>query len=272
VTKPEPVKPPVPMSPPDASRQPSPAERPIADSSFATATSRAPLPEVESSLSARVARGRGEPHRSGASKSRSSVPEPSRVAAPVPPTPTVPAPPPPPEPRRAPIPPARPAAVPPVSSGAERWAPPPPAALSPVRDETAPDDLAIERDDPGYAAASRLGGLRNLLVSLGRRSLIKDGDSATESDSDLEPRFERATMRPAYAEPSSTNSEVPDSGVPVRLTAQPEFLPPKPMVEAEKEKETVRPTPPRRENPDGDEIQTLPSWRGQYRKKRYPPI
>ena len=282
VTKPEPVKPPVPMPPPDASRQPSPTERPIADSSFPTATTRTPVSEVESSSSARVARGRGEPHRSGAVKSPPFVPEPGRVAAaPVPPleeqivlpTPTASAPPPPPEPRRAPIPPARPAAVPPVSRGEERWAPPPPpAALSPVREETAPDDLAIERDDPGYAAASRLGGLRNLLVSLGRRSLTTDRDSATESNSDLEPRFERATMRPAYAEPSLTDREAPDSGISVRLTAQPEFLPPKPTVEVEKEKETVRPTPPRRDNPDGDEIQTLPSWRGQYRKKRYPPI
>lgn len=134
-----------------------------------------------------------------------------------------------------------------------------------------PDDLAIERDDAGYGS-SRLGSLRNLLVSLGRRSLSKDGDSALESDSHLDPRFEKATMRPAYAETSLPETDVPSSSVPVRLTAQPEFLPPKPTVEVEKEKETVRPTPPRRDNPDGDEIQTLPSWRGQYRKKRYPPI
>jgi hypothetical protein len=133
------------------------------------------------------------------------------------------------------------------------------------------DDLSAERDNPGYAS-SRLGGLRNLLVSLGRRSLSKDGDSGLESDSDLEPRFERATMRPAHAETSVPDANLSRNGAPVRLTAQPEFLPPRPTVEAEKEKETVRPTPPRRENPDGDEIQTLPSWRGQYRKKRYPPI
>jgi hypothetical protein len=102
--------------------------------------------------------------------------------------------------------------------------------------------------------------------------LSNDGDFAAETGSDLEPRFERATMRPACAETSVPETNVSRSGVPVHLTARPEILPPKPTVEVEKEKETVRPTPPRRDNPDGEEIQTLPSWRGQYRKKRYPPI
>lgn len=250
MTKPEPVKPPVSAPSPDASRQPPPAERPIADPSFATAPSRATVAEVESVPSARVARGRGEPQRSAAvpKEPTSSVPRTSRVAAAAPP-----------------------AAVLSPNRAAQRWTSPPPPAPTPVRVEPVPDDLAIERDDAGYGS-SRLGSLRNLLVSLGRRSLSKDGDSALESDSHLDPRFEKATMRPAYAETSLPETDVPGSSVPVRLTAQPEFLPPKPTVEVEKEKETVRPTPPRRDNPDGDEIQTLPSWRGQYRKKRYPPI
>ena len=93
-----------------------------------------------------------------------------------------------------------------------------------------------------------------------------------ESDPKLEPRFERATVRPAYSDAPLPPADATHSGAPTRLTAHPEFLPPKPLVEAEKEKEAVRPTPPRRENRDSDEIQTLPSWRGQYRKKRYPPI
>jgi hypothetical protein len=81
-------------------------------------------------------------------------------------------------------------------------------------------------------------------------------------------------VRPAYRDSSAPVEEGRENGPPVRLTAQPEFLPPKPMVELEKEKEAVRPTPtaPRRGDGDPDEIQTLPSWRGQYRKKRYPPM
>jgi len=81
-------------------------------------------------------------------------------------------------------------------------------------------------------------------------------------------------VRPAYPDSSEPVEDAAESGPPLRLTAQPEFLPPKPMVEVEKEKEAVRPTPtaPRRADGDPDEIQTLPSWRGQYRKKRYPPM
>ena len=93
-----------------------------------------------------------------------------------------------------------------------------------------------------------------------------------ESGYDLEPRFDRATMRPAYAETSVPDPDLPGIGAPVRLTAQPEILPPKLTGEVEKEKETVRLTPPRRDTADAEEIQTLPSWRGQYRKKRYPPV
>ena len=157
-----------------------------------------------------------------------------------------------------------------MNADAERRTPPPPTP--PARNEQLPDDLASERDDAGYVAASRLGGLRNLLVSLGRRSLNNNGEPGGEFASDLEPRFERATVRPAYSDTPLPAAGAPDNGAPTRLTAQPEFLPPKPVAEIEKEKEAVRPTPPRRENWDSDEIQTLPSWRGQYRKKRYPPV
>lgn len=141
-----------------------------------------------------------------------------------------------------------------------------------IKNEPQPEDVSAERDDTGYVAASRLGGLRNLLVSLGRKSLNKDGEPESDSDPDLEPRFERATVRPAYPDASLPEADAPESGTATRLTAQPEILPPKPVAEAEKEKEVVRPTPTRRESVDPDEIQTLPSWRGQYRKKRYPPL
>jgi hypothetical protein len=138
------------------------------------------------------------------------------------------------------------------------------------------DDLPPEQDD--RYATSRLGGLRNLLVSLGRRSLNRDDHPGEDSHSDIEPRFDRATVRNSYPETPLPAADGAPNRSPGQLTAQPEFLPPRPSIEAEKdgaEKErevAVRPTPPRRETPDGEEIQTLPSWRGQYRKKRYPPM
>ena len=99
-----------------------------------------------------------------------------------------------------------------------------------------------------------------------------NSDDNAAGEPDLEPRFERATMRPAYPDSPLPVADAPDGDNPARLTAQPEFLPPRPMVEVEKEKEVVRATPPRPAKVDPDEIQTLPSWRGQYRKKRYPPM
>ena len=216
---------------------------PFPEPSPQTVTPEQPVAEAEPAPLPRVARGRGEPQRPAA------APRPPRSAS-------------------AAQRPAAPPLVPPApdSLRTESLTPPPPGS------EQIPGDDASERDDAEYAPASRLGGLRNLLVTLGRRSL-RDGEIAGESDSDLEPRFEKATVRPAYSDTPLPADGARENGVPVRLTAHPEFLPPKPVAaEVEKEKEVVRPTPPRRENWDRDEIQTLPSWRGQYRKKRYPPI
>ena len=122
--------------------------------------------------------------------------------------------------------------------------------------------------------SSRLSGLRTLLVSLGRRSLDQEKDAGAESQPGIEARFQRMAPRPAYADSDAHEDSLPAGEVPARLAAQPEFLPPRPLVEAEavREKEAVRPAPTRRDAPESDEIQTLPSWRGQYRKKRYPPI
>lgn len=125
-------------------------------------------------------------------------------------------------------------------------------------------------------ANSRLAGIRKLLVSLGRRSLTQDADMAGK-DTDLEPRFERATVRPTSAQPGPSKTEASEGGSPssARVTVRPEFLRPRAAAEAEKEKEPLRPTSPQplRDKADSqEEIETLPSVRGQYRRKKYPPI
>ena len=225
--------------------------------------------ETKSAASPRAARGRGEPAKSAAgAKAHKSAPprpaspvqassdEPAAVASPSR-DPDVP---PPPEPPVAPVPPN------------------PRASAAPVGSEPSLGDLPSEPENSAYVPESRLSGLRNLLVTLGRRSLNMDADATGESDSDIEPRFERATVRPANPDSPLAAADAPETSAPSRLTAQPEFLRPKAVAqpekeEAEKEKEVVvRPTPPRRDNVDGEEVQTLPSWRGQYRKKRYPPL
>ncbi|HEY1895569.1 MAG TPA: hypothetical protein VGG62_04815 [Terracidiphilus sp.] len=143
-------------------------------------------------------------------------------------------------------------------------------APQPGTQEPGHHDGPLDDEDLGHPP-SRLSGLRNMLVSLGRRSLIEDEYGGEETDA--EPRFERAKVRSVYHEAPAAETE-PEACAPVRVTAPPEFLRPQSAPEAEKEKEPLRPTPPvpRRERESPDEIQTLPSWRGQYRKKRYPPI
>ena len=128
---------------------------------------------------------------------------------------------------------------------------------------------------PAYMT-SRLGGIRKLLVSLGRRSLAQDAGLVGQN-SDFEPRFEKATVRPTHTDrgPLGGGATQGDTPSRARVTVQPEILRPRPGLEAEKEKEPLRPTVPQplRERAETqDEIETLPSVRGQYRKKRYPPI
>ena len=270
VTKPEVVKPPVQEQSPVASREPAVASRSTAASSAAAETERvAVVSEAAPATAPRTTRGRGEPVRPA------SEPKISKPVATPPKSAPQPA-----EPIAATLPPlaAAPDAAPPVRRAPEARTPPkaPPSPVPPpVNTEPSPDDVAMERAEPSYTTASRLGGLRNLLVSLGRRSL-KDAEFAGD-ELDLEPRFERAKIRPAYPDAEAPVGDIDSAATgpsPVRVTAQPEFIRPKTMPEVEKDKEPMRPTPPSpRENKEAqDEIQTLPSWRGQYRKKRYPQI
>ncbi len=167
-------------------------------------------------------------------------------------------------------------ALPPSSAtgATEPRTPPPASSLKSSKDELA-ESPEPEPLYPAYAN-SRLAGLRKLLVSLGRKSLTQDAGIPAQ-DTDLEPRFERATVRPAYAEPDPPKTEGSEGGRPssARVTVRPEFLRPRAQAEAEKEKEPLRPTSPQplRDKPDSqEEIETLPSVRGQYRRKKYPPI
>jgi len=135
-----------------------------------------------------------------------------------------------------------------------------------------PEPPAEEDDDLPYSAASRLGGLRNLLVSLGMKAVHSEGELQGRGEG-LEQTFERNPERAVYAEPVgySTAHGVgetlpPD---PNSVKAKPEFLPPRQVVEtAEREKEPPRPVAKRLRWDAPDDVETLPSWRGQYRKRR----
>lgn len=129
-------------------------------------------------------------------------------------------------------------------------------------------------------SAARLGGLRNLLVSLGLRSLSnKDAEFQESAEAAVDARQERVAERPTeravYSEPLAPLAPAgnPEIGFdPALVTATPEFLPPRPVVEVtekEPEKEPRAPAAPRKNRWDStDDLDTLPSWRGQYRKRR----
>lgn len=122
-------------------------------------------------------------------------------------------------------------------------------------------------DDLPYSAASRLGGLRNLLVTLGLKTLNNDAEMRG-----VDTAVDRPSERPVYAEPYRPSAPASaEQGAAHSVTANPEFLPPRTVAEpAEAESEQVRAIKqPRLARTDNyDDIETLPSWRGQYRKRR----
>ncbi len=123
-----------------------------------------------------------------------------------------------------------------------------------------------DEDDLPYSAASRLGGLRTLLVSLGLKAINKEGEYPSDA---AEQPYERNAERPVYAEPVSI-SPTGSAEILSPVKATPEFLPPKPALESgsEREKDQMRPVPKRLRWDDPQDVETLPSWRGQYRKRR----
>ncbi len=129
--------------------------------------------------------------------------------------------------------------------------------------ESGSSSVSSEEDDLPYSASARLGVLRRLFFG--------PGFSHRQTESETDVRVEREAGRSSYARGSFSPAEA-DAGdaipSPISVTAQPEFLRPKQVAPVEKEKEPLKtvPTPPKRDS--ADDLQTLPSWRGQYRRKR----
>jgi hypothetical protein len=127
-----------------------------------------------------------------------------------------------------------------------------------------PDPLS---ESMPFSAASRLGGLRNLLVSLGLNTLNKDGDSPV-----AELAADRPAERPVYPEPYRPATPAAGHIQPESVRAIPEFLPPRIAPEPAEEKHpepahSMKQTKPKRSD-QYDDLETLPSWRGQYRKRK----
>jgi hypothetical protein len=143
--------------------------------------------------------------------------------------------------------------------------PEPQRSIASVADEllSSPVGPEVDAEDLPYSAASRLGGLRNLLVSLGLKNLHREAEfrrAGIESDSERNPE------RAVYAEPANA----PEGALePERVAARPEIIPPRIGPEPAERKDPIRPVKsPRVKGWDSpDDVEILPSRRGQYRRR-----
>jgi hypothetical protein len=158
-----------------------------------------------------------------------------------------------------------------------------------------------------YDAATRMSGLRSLIFSLGQKNLNRQTEAWTQeaqAQPPVQPPLEHAAYahpyapvepaqeRPPYARPFPPVEPAPErppyerpypppppvdrqnpSFSSTLVTAPPEFLPPKPMVEttdADRDNTwTGGTSAARRDRRDAyDDVDILPSWRGQYKKKK----
>ena len=147
-----------------------------------------------------------------------------------------------------------------------------------IQPEPVPEELPQpEPADTPFDSATRMTGLRNLIFSLGMKNPNMPAEEP-EHVAEVPPPFHQAPERPAYDPtytqqnytPAPQPSSQRESAAPSRLvTAPPEFLPPKPVVEtSDEDQEWNNPTKGHRDRRDAyDDVEILPSWRGQYRKK-----
>jgi len=137
--------------------------------------------------------------------------------------------------------------------------------------QNAPQPVAEPEQEP-MDAATRMSGLRNLIFSLGLKNAHHPAETS-EAAADFAPPAEPVRPRPAYARPMPPvqhDSAWDESAgaSPTLVTAPPEFLPPKPLVEnTGKEHHRSGNGASRRDRRDTyDDVEILPSWRGQYKR------
>jgi hypothetical protein len=119
------------------------------------------------------------------------------------------------------------------------------------------------------SAATRLGGLRTLMTSLGIKNLHKEMELRKlypEQETVVERSFERSVFAQPIMSAPSPSGRV---NTPAReVIALPEILPPRAALEhVEREADLKRPVPRVSRWETADDVETLPSKRGQYRKR-----
>jgi Mrp family chromosome partitioning ATPase len=155
-----------------------------------------------------------------------------------------------------------------------------PEAAAEIAEEVAPEEepqLEIEKNP--YETESRLSGLRGVLFSLGLKNLSKSRGSAQadeESSLPLESEPEHTVLarrftpfaEPAPVEATPAKAEVASAPA-SHVMAEPEFLPPREFVPIKDREPSgeIGSTPRYDLLDEDDDIQILPSRRGQYKTK-----
>jgi hypothetical protein len=134
------------------------------------------------------------------------------------------------------------------------------------------DTERLEPEENPTNLASRLSGLRNLFFVLGVKGPYGSEDAAeqeADSVSSIGPRIERSEADRTQAQDAEDAARVSVGGASPRLiTAPPEFLPPRPIViNVDREGGRAGESSTRQDRrAPYDNIQILPSKRGQYKK------
>jgi uncharacterized protein involved in exopolysaccharide biosynthesis/Mrp family chromosome partitioning ATPase len=144
-----------------------------------------------------------------------------------------------------------------------------------IQNKPAPaESQEAELAEAPYDATTRMSGLRNLIFSLGLKN-SPAAETAVEPVSQPSPAVEPVHERPVYDSTYSQSEQMPvreETGAKSAtvVTAPPEILPPRVFeVETDNDRTRNNAAAARRDRRDAfdEDVQILPSWRGQYRKK-----
>ena len=131
-------------------------------------------------------------------------------------------------------------------------------------------------EETANIAAARMSGLRNLIVTLGLKNMRPAGETEMPAFETQAPPVEDPRQRPAKTRTDTPNQsqqvpgrQNPEGASSTLVTAPPEFLPPRLRFEkADREDSASGRSTSRRDRRDTyDDVQILPSWRGQYKRK-----
>jgi capsular polysaccharide biosynthesis protein len=154
-----------------------------------------------------------------------------------------------------------------------------PEFARPVEDEIRAS-RAPGREPAISTQASQLASLRDARFTEAMKNLSRPAIEKPQSHMEVEKapsahaRFDEAPIPGKRPESSASRTGTPQpegaraAALPAVVTAQPEFLPPKPAVELDAKGANKGNNSIRRDRTDSmDDIEVLPSWRGQYKKR-----